>query len=165
MPRDKSWDCFQDTDFWDVILCSLVEVNQYFGEIYCLHIEGQSKPSKQQARNRWLAECLLIIACLPYSSDLKVKAIHSSEPRIKDYAALHPRRYSTELNMLYRNKDSCVMSIVDGIWIVDGYGLFEVGFCIVQTAWLSVTAHLFIDSLVFMWLSGWVTYDDVLVGG
>lgn len=33
--------------FWEVILCSLLGVGEYFGEMYHLHLQCQSKMSKE----------------------------------------------------------------------------------------------------------------------
>jgi hypothetical protein len=41
------------TIFWDVTLCSPVDVHQRFGGTYCLHLQGQKVST---ARSRWWAE-------------------------------------------------------------------------------------------------------------
>jgi hypothetical protein len=53
--------------FWDIMPCSLLEVNRHFGGTYCLHHQRQSV---NQARNQNEAGSTGSISCLLYAGFL-----------------------------------------------------------------------------------------------
>jgi hypothetical protein len=68
----------RSTIFWDVMLYSLVEVDQRFGVTYCLHI--QSWRARRASR-----QCS---ACLVYSLTLKTEAVYSSKILVNFYETI-----------------------------------------------------------------------------
>jgi hypothetical protein len=64
------------TVFWDIMLCSPLQVSQCFRGTYCLCPQGQRMSwARYQCEKRWQAES----SCWAYSSTLKMEAICSSK--------------------------------------------------------------------------------------
>jgi hypothetical protein len=72
------WLTMKNTAFWDMTLCSLIEVYCSFRGTYCHHLQGQRV---SQARSKQIAVIylLLLLGCLVYSLMLKMAAVHSSD--------------------------------------------------------------------------------------
>jgi hypothetical protein len=71
----------ESTIFCDVTPWSPVEVHQRFGGTNCLHLQG-CRVSQANKRTVQLANCFCwFLACLPFSSTLKMEAMCCSETR------------------------------------------------------------------------------------
>jgi hypothetical protein len=62
---------------WIVKLCSS-DMAKHVGGTYCFHIQGQ-RMSEARRQQGWLADCVLLVSCLAYTSTLKVETVCSSE--------------------------------------------------------------------------------------
>jgi hypothetical protein len=60
---------------WDIMLCSLLKVNQCFWGTYCLHLQLKNEPSKKSGWKFCLSPAFTLVSCLAYSSTLKMEAV------------------------------------------------------------------------------------------
>jgi hypothetical protein len=72
---------WKSTVIWDVIFCSHVEVYRCFWGVYCLHLQSQSKQSKQDAGSQYQS----FIGCLTNSLAKKMEAVCSSKMSVSFY--------------------------------------------------------------------------------
>jgi hypothetical protein len=57
---------------WDIMLCSLLGVHQYFGETYCSHLQGRTvSQARSRQRQSWF------LAWLTFQS--QIEAVHTPE--------------------------------------------------------------------------------------
>jgi hypothetical protein len=72
----------KSTIFWDITLCSLLNVNRRFRGIYHLHFQGRRISQTRNQHEALLATCFTLVSCLAYSWTLKMEVICSSETSV-----------------------------------------------------------------------------------
>jgi hypothetical protein len=77
------------TDFWDVTSCSLVEAYWGFGEMYCLHLQGQrvsQEINHQQAKEEISKKEAVSTAIFKSTTSTGLHGVTSRKPVLfKDY--------------------------------------------------------------------------------
>jgi hypothetical protein len=90
----------KSTIFWDITLCSPLNLNQRFEGIYCLHLHGRRISRARNLSLLCLPLAFTLVTCSIYSSTLKMEAIYFSETSVDIQRTT--RRYIPEDGTLHK---------------------------------------------------------------